>query len=65
MKGDQKMFLILTPSQICILGLIVIATMVSVFQIGKKPASAWPWIVAYWVLLTIKNIFDYMATING
>ena len=61
MKGKLKMFL--TPSQICILGLIFIATMVSIFQIGQKPKQAWPWIVGYWVLLTIKNVFDYLATI--
>ena len=50
-----------TPSQICVLVLIVIAAVVSVFQIKKMPKHAWPWIIGYWVVLTIKNIFDLVA----
>ena len=50
-----------TPSQICVLVLIIIAAVVSVFQIKKMPKHAWPWIVGYWVVLTIKNIFDLVA----
>ena len=50
-----------TPSQICVLVLIIIAAVVSVFQIKKMPKHAWPWIIGYWVVLTIKNIFDLVA----
>lgn len=46
-----------TFSQAAIIGLILIAGTVSYLQIKKK--NAWYWIIAYWVLLTIKNIFDY------
>lgn len=51
----------LTPSQICVIGLIIVAAVVSVFQIKQKPKKAWPWIVGYWILLTIKNICDLVA----
>jgi len=52
-----------TPSQISVIGLIIIAAVVSVLQIKQKPKKAWPWIVGYWILLTIKNIFDLAATL--
>lgn len=50
-----------TPAQICIIGLILVAALVSVLQIKQQPKKAWPWIVVYWILLTIKNIFDLAA----
>lgn len=50
-----------TPSQICVIGLIIVAAVVSIFQIKQKPKHAWPWIIGYWILLTIKNIFDLVA----
>ena len=52
-----------TPSQICVFGLIIIAAVVSVFQIKQQPKKAWPWIVGYWLLLTVKNIFDFVAVL--
>lgn len=52
-----------TPSQICIIGLIIVAAVVSVFQFQQKPKQAWPWIISYWILLTIKNIFDLVAVL--
>lgn len=51
-----------TPSQICVLGLIGIAAVVSVKQLKKT--NAWVWIVAYWILLTIKNLCDWIG-MNG
>ena len=50
-----------TSSQICVIILIIIAAVVSVLQIKQKPKIAWPWIIAYWVMLTIKNICDLVA----
>ena len=52
-----------TASQWCVIGLIIVAAVVSVFQIKKMPKHAWPWIIGYWILLTIKNIFDLVATL--
>lgn len=52
-----------TPSQICVFGLIIVAAVVSVFQIKQQPKKAWPWIVGYWLLLTVKNIFDFVAVL--
>lgn len=47
-----------TFSQAAIIGLIFIAGTVSYLQVKKK--NAWYWIIAYWVLLTIKNLFDLL-----
>lgn len=52
----------LTSSQICVFGLIIIAAVVSIKQIQK--VNAWAWIVAYWILLTFKNIYDWIG-MNG
>jgi len=52
-----------TPAQICIIGLIIVAAVVSVFQIKQQPKKAWPWIIGYWVLLTIKNIVDLLMAV--
>lgn len=48
----------ITASQVAVICLILIAAYVSYLQITKK--HAWRWIVAYWVVLTIKNFFDWM-----
>ena len=52
-----------TPSQICVFGLIIVVAVVSVFQIKQQPKKAWPWIIGYWLLLTVKNIFDFVAVL--
>lgn len=52
-----------TASQICIIGLIIIAAVVSIFQIKRQPKKAWLWIIGYWILLTVKNIYDLMAVL--
>ena len=49
-------------SQFCILGLIVIATVVA-FGLMKR-RNMWKWIIAYWVLLTIKNVIDFIGGIT-
>lgn len=51
-----------TPSQICVYGLTFIAGYTAYRQYIKK--NPWPWVVAYWVLLTIKNLCDWVA-LNG
>lgn len=43
---------------ICIL--MVIAAIVSFYQIKQEPKKAWPWIVVYWSTLTIKNLVDFL-----
>lgn len=48
-------------SKILVLGLIIIAAIVSIFQIKQEPKKAWPWIVVYWITLTIKNIIDFIG----
>ena len=48
----------MTRSQWCVLLLILIAALVTVLQLVH--ASAWPVIVAYWAVLTIKNAFDWI-----
>jgi len=49
-------------SQICVIGLIIVAAVVSVKQIRKH--NPWYWVIAYWVLLTIKNMCDWIG-MNG
>ena len=46
-------------SQLCVILLIVIAAAVSVLQVMK--ANAWLVIISYWVVLTAKNLFDWLA----
>lgn len=46
-------------SQACILALIAIAAIVASMLIFGL--SAWRVIIVYWVVLTVKNIFDWMA----
>jgi len=49
-------------SQIFVFGLMAIAGIVAWKQVKKS--NPWPWICAYWILLTIKNLFDWIG-ING
>lgn len=51
-----------TLSQICVFLLICIAAIVAVriYIYGQ----AWNWIIGYWVVLTIKNVFDFIAVRN-
>jgi len=46
-----------------ILLLAVIAAVVATGLIGGR--SMWAWIVAYWIVLTCKNIVDYIGTDKG
>lgn len=47
-------------SQVCIFLLIYIAMVVAVriYVYGQ----AWGWIISYWVVLTVKNVFDFLST---
>lgn len=45
--------------KIMVLLLMVIAGIVSFFQIKQEPKKAWPWIVVYWLTLTIKNLIEF------
>ena len=45
--------------KIIVLLLMVIAGIVSFFQIKQEPKKAWPWIVVYWLTLTIKNLIEF------
>lgn len=54
----------MTPSQICVLLLIAVAFWVSVRQYrhgDRKAGLTWALIVLYWVILTVKNICDFVA----
>ena len=46
-------------SQILIIVLAVIAAIVAAGLYKKR--NMWPWIIAYWITLTIKNIIDYIT----
>lgn len=48
-------------SKIIVLLLMVIAGIVSFFQIKQNPKKAWPWIVIYWLTLTVKNLIDFVG----
>lgn len=48
--------------QICIDALIIIAAVVTFKQARREPC--WVWIIAYWAVLTIKNILD-RANLKG
>lgn len=50
-------------SQSCILGLMLIAAVVA-FGLMKR-RNMWKWIIAYWVLLTAKNIIDFVGGITN
>lgn len=50
-------------SQVCILGLIVIAAVVA-FGLMKR-RNMWKWIIAYWLLLTVKNIIDFVGGVTN
>lgn len=53
----------LTWSQFCVIALMLIAGIVSYRQYkkDKKPdAMTWALIVSYWVVLTVKNLCDYL-----
>lgn len=47
-----------TVSQILVLCLIGIAAWVAIGLMRKK--NMWKWIILYWVVLTAKNLADYM-----
>lgn len=48
----------MTVSQILVLCLIGIAALVAVGLMRKK--NMWKWIILYWVVLTMKNLADFM-----
>ena len=48
----------MTVSQILVLFLIGIAALVAVGLMRKK--NMWRWIILYWVVLTAKNLADYL-----
>lgn len=50
-------------SQSCIFGLMLIASVVAVGLMKRR--NMWKWIIAYWVLLTIKNIIDFVGGITN
>ena len=46
---------------VCIL--MVIAGIIAFFQFKKEPKKAWPWIVTYWFILTVKNLIEFVMVI--
>lgn len=46
-------------SQICVFGLMTVAAVVAIGLMRKR--NMWKWIIAYWILLTVKNLCDYMG----
>ena len=46
-------------SQLCVFALILISFTVAIILLNN--ASAWPFIVLYWIVLTLKNFFDAMG----
>lgn len=46
-------------SQACVIALILIAAWVAyrIYAVGQ----AWVWIIAYWIVLTMKNLCDFLA----
>ena len=48
----------MSRSQYFVLILALLAALVAVLQFVH--ANAWPVIVAYWSVLTIKNVFDFL-----
>lgn len=47
--------------KILVLLLMVIAGVVSIFQIKQEPKKAWPLIVMYWLTLTVKNLIEFVG----
>ena len=47
-------------SQLCVIALILIASWVAwrIYSVGQ----AWAYIIAYWIVLTLKNLCDLMAS---
>ena len=45
-------------SQILIIVLILIAATVAVGLMRKQ--NMWKWIIAYWIVLTLKNVSDFL-----
>ena len=50
-------------SQLCIFGLMLIASVVAVGLMKRR--NMWKWIIAYWLLLTVKNIIDFVGGITN
>ena len=49
----------ISMSQVCVFGLMLIAGRVAVGLMEKR--NMWRWIVAYWVVLTVKNMLDFLG----
>ena len=47
--------------KILVLLLMIIAGIVSILQIKQEPKKAWPWIVIYWLTLTVKNLIEFVG----
>ena len=46
--------------------IIVLAVIAAVVATGLIAGYAmWPWIIAYWIVLTMKNVVDYVGTKDG
>lgn len=47
-------------SQLCVIALILIAAWVAwrIYTVGQ----AWVYIIAYWIVLTLKNLCDLLAS---
>ena len=50
-------------SQLCVFGLMLIASVVAIGLMKRR--NMWKWIIAYWVLLTIKNVIDFIGGITN
>ena len=48
-------------TQFFIFCLMACAAWVCVCQ--AKKINPWPWIVAYWAILTVKNMVDFLGTV--
>lgn len=49
-------------SQLCVFGLMLIASVVAIGLAKRR--NMWKWIIAYWMLLTIKNVIDFVGGIT-
>lgn len=47
-------------SQLCVIVLIVTAAWIArrIYSVGQ----AWAYIIAYWIVLTLKNLCDFLAS---
>lgn len=52
-----------TASQVMIFALIVISAKVFLGLMNRK--DMWWWICTYWLVLTLKNLFDFIGGLNG